>query len=434
MAQPYKLSLPSAVIINLNIMLGVGIFLNSVPFAQKAGTFSFLPYLIIGTLFIPLIIAMAVLINKTQDGSFYGIAKDELGSFWGFISTWAYFIAKPASAGLMIHFCCHLFQQLFPVLQHLSIFTLDTLVISVFVTLNLLNMRIGKSIQLSFLALKTIPILFIIVSGLWFIQPHNFAAMTFPTSGLISALPLAIYAFAGFEASLSLGKHIENAQKNAPRAIIISYLIVLVLFIIYQTCYYGTLNLDLLTQAQPFDAIAIFLKSISSTALLHIQALLYICMGTSALGGAYGILFSNLWNLHNLAASNHIPGAQIITQQNTNGIAYWCLCIEAAFCFGYVMLTHANQIILQQVNAFGCTLAYTVSMLAFTAFVFKKFTKLWARTIAVLALCSCSIFIISCVNGFYINGPRALYTFVALLIIGALGYRLSKVDSSATVG
>lgn len=422
MAEEYKLSLPSAVIINLNIMLGTGIFLNSADFAQKAGPFSFSPYLIIGILMVPLIIAMAVLINNQTDGSFYGVAKHELGSFWGFISTWSYFIAKPASAGLMIHFCCALFSQLFPALTIIPALALDTIVITLFVVLNLLNMRIGRNIQLSFIVLKAIPILFITISGLWLLNPHNFINVEIPLAGIAVVLPLAIYAFTGFEASLSLSRHIKDARRNAPRAIVISYLIVISIFLLYQIGYYGALNLTQLSNTNSLDGIALFLQSIFVQPHPTLKALLYICMGTSALGGAYSILFSNAWNLYNLATNNHLNLKKYLTTTNAAGIAYWCLFIEAGACFLYLFFTNANSVTLRQINAFGSTLAYTTSMVAFAVMAFATLKKRWTHVLAIFALCSCGIFILACINSFHENGTLALVAFLGLLVLGTLLY------------
>lgn len=426
MTQTYKLSLPSIIMINLNIMLGTGIFLNSIPLSNNAGAFSFVPYAIIAILFIPVMIAMAALLNYEPDGSFYGIASHHLGPFWGYISTWAYFVAKPASAGLMIHFAVSLFRQLFPLLTQWPHLAIDSMIIAIFMILNLLNMRIGKSIQISFIFLKIIPVLFIILTGLWWFNPHNFTYTQVPVSGIIFSLPIALYAFVGFEATLSLSKHLENPQKNAPIAIMSSYLIVLVIYMLYQIGYYGAINLAQLSTTSSYHPITLFLQSIYQTPHPTLQALLHLCMGTSALGGAYGILFSNAWNLHSLSERNHTPFSQHLITKNSGGIAYWCLFIEVAMCAGYLFATSANQIMLQQINAFGCTLAYTLSIVAFAALAFKIIKKRWARVTAWFALLSCSMLIASCVNGFMKNGPAALYAFIGLIIIGIISYRKSR--------
>ena len=423
MAETYKLSLFSAIIINLNIMLGVGIFLNCALFAQQAGVFGFVPYLTIGILLIPLIIAMAALLNKQEDGTFYGVAYKELGKFWGFLSTWSYFIAKPASAGVMITFFCDLLLGFFPGIP-LSLITCTLLIVAIFVFLNLFGMRIGRSIQMGFIILKLIPILFIILVGFWFLNPHNFVHITFSFANTAAILPMAIYAFAGFEASFSLNRHIENAQRNAPRAIIVSYLIVICTYLLYQSAYYGALNLTELMYAKHADGILLFLNSIYTKVHPHLQALFYLCVGTSALGGAYGILFSNMWNLHELTEKKLLPYSQKISHKNNTGIAYWCLFAEAALCTAYIVTTHANKAILQQVNAFGCTLTYTISTIAFAVLAFSIIKKRWARIVAIFALCTCMIFIISCINGFRVFGPTALFAFTGLLIVGAILFNL----------
>ena len=135
MTETYKLSLFSAIIINLNIMLGVGIFLNCALFTQQAGFFGFVPYLTVGILLIPLIIAMATLLNTQTDGTFYGVAHKQLGKFWAFLSTWSYFTAKPASAVVMITFFCDLLRGFFPSIPF-SLTSCVLIIIAIFVMLN----------------------------------------------------------------------------------------------------------------------------------------------------------------------------------------------------------------------------------------------------------------------------------------------------------
>jgi amino acid transporter len=422
----YKLSLSAAVAINLNIMLSAGIFLNSIPLAKYAGGFCFVPYLIIGTLLIPLIIAMASLLRHHEDGTFYQLGKQELGSFWGFLSSWTYFIAKPASAALMIHFFNDLMMQLFPFLQKVSIYTWDLIVILIFAILNLLNMKIGRSIQFSFIFIKLIPLLFIIIAGLWFLQPINFSSLHLNLEGISLGLPLALFACSGFEATLSLASHIENSKRNASRAIIISYLIAIVVYILYQLGYYAAINIDKLAEIASFNGIAFFLKSMFAQPHYHLQALLYICIGISSLGGAYGILFSNNWNLHTLAEHHHTFCSTNLIKKNCAGIAYWCLFIEILICFSYIYFTNANQIMLQQMSAFGSTIAYTISISAFVILAFKKIKKNWAYIVALLALLNCFIFLASCINGFLNDGAQALYAFTAFLIFGSVMYTTTR--------
>jgi len=430
MTSHYKLSLTAAIIINLNIMLSTGIFLNSIPLSKYAGGLSFVPYIIIGILLIPLIIAIAILVNHHDEGTLYDISQREVGSTLGFISSWTYFIAKPASASLMIHFFNYLISQLFPILQQFSIFRLDLIIIFLFILLNLLNMKIGRTIQFSFLSIKTVPIAFIILSGLWFFQSHNFAPAHLNITGIPMGLPLALFACSGFEATLSLSRHIKNAKRNAPLAIIFSYLLAILLYILYQFGYFAAINIGQLASIESFNGIAFFIQSICKRTHIHLQALLYICMGISALGGAYSILFSNKWNLYTLAKRNHTFFSKTLIMKNNAGIAYWCLFIEAIICVLYLTLTNANQIMMQQMSAFGSTIAYSISILAFTVFAFNTIKKTWARLLAIFALINCTIFLIACINGFINHGPYALYAFIGIIIIGLGMYKLKSKSPS----
>jgi len=414
----YKLSLPAAIVINLNIMLSTGIFLNSIPLSKYAGGFCFIPYIIIGLLLIPLIIAIALLLNHHDEGTFYDVSRKEVGPIFGFISSWAYFVAKPASVALMVHFFNHLMRQLFPALHCCSISTLDVIIITLFVLLNLLNMKIGRSIQFAFISIKTIPIVFIILAGLWFFQPHNFAPINLKMSGIPMGLPLALFACSGFEATLSLGRHIKNAKHNAPRAIIFSYLLAITLYVLYQFSYFAAIKLAQLATTESFNGIPFFIQSICKNAHIHLQALMSICMGLSALGGAYSILFSNTWNLHTLAKHRHTFFSDALMKKNHAGIAYSCLFAEAIICLLYIFLTKANQIMMQQISAFGSTVAYTISIIAFTSLAFGIIKKQWAKVLAIFALINCGIFLIACINGFINHGPYALYAFIAIIIGG----------------
>lgn len=419
---PYKLSLFSAIAINLNIMLGAGIFLNSIPLAKYAGGLGFMPYIIIGFLLIPLIIAMATLLNYHEEGTFYDVSKREIGPLFGFISSWTYFVAKPASAALMIHFSTHLMQQLFPILQQVSSFTLDIIIIGIYVSLNLLNMKIGRAIQFSFLSIKTIPLLFIIFAGFWFFKFQNFASINLNLRGISMGLPLALFASSGFEATLSLSQHIQNSKQNAPRAIIFSYFFAIFIYIIYQLCYFAPLNLAYLTSIESFNGIAFFIQSIYTNMHTSLQALMYTCIAISALGGAYSIIFSNNWNLYTLAHNGHTFFPQLLTKKNQSGIAYWCLFTEISLCLIYILLTRANQIMLQQISAFGSSIAYTISIIAFILLAFKVIKKNWARFIAILALINCITLIAFCINGFINHGLSALYGFIIIQLFGLIMY------------
>ena len=350
MTKNYQLSLPMAVLINVNIMLGAGIFINTVVLAQRAGALGGLAYLAVGALLLPLVICMAQLLKIHPAGGFYAFAQQEISSFAGFISAWSYIIGKLASATLMIHSSLWLLQNLIPSLGGINIITLDGIVLAGFIALNLLNVKTGSAIQGGFMIVKSVPIIFAIIVGLFLLDGGNFTAPHLLWSGLPLSLPLVFYATMGFEAAISLSSKIKDPKKNAPRAIFISYGLVLLIVTIYQIAFYGALGDSLVNAADHHTAFPELLQALlpaSQTAAKVIVSILHICFASSALGGAYGILFSNTWNVNILAKNNHLFGSKLFTSLNKHMIPYACVLLQGAICALYFAVTWGNQLPLQ---------------------------------------------------------------------------------------
>lgn len=175
----HKISLFAAIFININIMLGTGFFINTVVLTKEAGSLSPVVYLLVAALLLPLIMTMATLIRQTpHSGTFYDFGR-HISPFFGFLTSWAYFTAKLTSTALGIHVCLSFIQKIIPLLQIFPIIALDVCAIVLFTLLNLLNLRIGKQIQLAFICLKVIPIIFVILSGLYLFNGAYFTPDTF---------------------------------------------------------------------------------------------------------------------------------------------------------------------------------------------------------------------------------------------------------------
>src|SRR6185312_3650936 len=107
----------------------------------------------------------------------------------------------------------------------------------------------------------------------------------------------------------SLSTHLENPKVNGPRAILISYSSLIIIYCLFQAGLYGLLGSQLGSLnsfAEVFQTVATFVPASVQPVM---GTLLILCVALSALGGAYGILFSNMWNLHALAEHGHIWGS-----------------------------------------------------------------------------------------------------------------------------
>lgn len=421
MNQDYKISLPSAILININIMLGAGIFINTSTLAARAGEYGALMYILVGFLMLPLILSIANLLKIHPAGGFYTFAKSEINPFAGFFSGWSYFTSKLASCMLMIHVSVTLFQQIFTSLQFFHPFFLDFLIVSLFIALNLLNIKAGSSIQKMFIGFKTFPIFFAIAAGIFLFNGENFIETVPIGDSITSSLPLVIYAVIGFEAACSISSKIKDAQKNAPRAVLISFTIVILIATLYQTIFYGALGTLLakcIGHCETFPALIHQLLGNSSLSG-KLEGILHLAIASSTLGAAYGIIFSNSWNLHILAENNHTLFPKLFSSLNKNAIPYVCVIVEGGLCLTYLLVSQGVLIPLQQIGALGCVLAYTMSVLSLY---FAAKSKGESRLLPILGLLSCSLLIAACLRSFFNDGMSSLVIYMVLISAGISVY------------
>ncbi|KKT24025.1 MAG: Amino acid permease family protein [candidate division TM6 bacterium GW2011_GWF2_43_87] len=422
MSSSNRLSLTAAVFVNINIMLGSGIFINSILLAQKAGPLSTLIYPAVGLLILPLIVAFSTLLSHFPGGTFYEFGA-HIHPLLGFVSSWGYFIGKLASAALSIHFSMMTVQQLIPLLQVFNTIVLDILVLVLFVLLNMFNVKTGRPIQYFFVALKTLAISIAVGAALALFNVSHFSSVLLPWAALPGTVPFVLFAFAGFEASCSLSKNIENPSKNAPRAILFSYGIVLAIITLYQLCLYGALGeklgaLDKSAFLMPYSYMldSLFMLHPSIRAALLGAALAGIAM--SAFGASYSILYSNVWNLHTLSGYNVVPFSALLRKLNRFYAPVACIIVAGLLEMGYLLGSGGQIAPLQIISATATVLSYTISALAFVAISFNTLHKL--RMISVLSLLCCVFFMITSVFNAWAFGVVPYLIFGLALLVGLL--------------
>ena len=418
----HKLSLKSAVFINLNIMAGAGLFINSVVLAKLLGIASCLIYITTGLLMLPLIHSVAQLVKIHPSGGFYAYAKP-MSDFWGFASCWSYFFGKLASGTLILYVSAAFLQQLFPQsIASIGIIPITCIILALFTYLNLLNLKVGSIIQNTFFIAKLVPIMVTISIGLYFFNSTSIPLPSLDVINLSTALPLALYSLGGFEAACSLSRKIEQPHINAPKAIFYSFFGLIAIYTVFQLLI-SLLILPNISHINSYKEAFPYITQILSIPHWLQQLLsssLSLLIGCSALGGAYGILFSNSWNLYTLAEHNHTFFPQKLTRLNNHGIPTNIVLIESFICLFFLLLTKGSQIPLQQTTAFGATIAYTISIIS----LLHQSKKSWA--IPLLGLIPCIGFISTCVISLWHNSISSLGLFVSMLFAGIIMFYTKK--------
>lgn len=430
MSHHHKLSFWTAVLVNLNVMFGAGLFINTVVLSKIAGFYGFMSYCIAALLLVPLIICTGALIRHYPDGGFYVYAAKSMNPLAGFISAWGYFTGKLASAALLVHVFSTLITTVLPSLAVINIFVLDVAIIGLFTWLNVMHLKTGKVIVYTFMLFKIMPILFAILSCCYLYTSWSVPSGTLLWQGIPSSIPLVLFAFTGFEVCCSLSRSLENAQKNGPRVVFLTYGMVVITTIVYQLVMFLTVGKQLMVQHNYLDIFPTLLSTLISNVTMqhHIVALVHIAIACASLGGSYGILFSNHWNLYTLAQHNHTFFPGLLTRLNRYAIPTICIFIEALMCIFYLVVTQGTVVILQQISVLGSVIAYTMSMLGVIK-TNKTYTLLRYSWLGWFALGSCSLFISACIRNLYYHGLHALYCFGAILLCGIGMFFITKITA-----
>ena len=346
-----------------------------------------------------------------QAGGLYVYAAHYLHPLLGFISAWGYFIGKTTSAALLTHTFTLYAQQIVPFLHHLHPLMLDAGIISVLITLNSMGLFIGGLVQPLFVSMKLIPLSVGVVAGFLYMARYESILISVPhLSDFITALPLASFALMGFEATCSIAHLIEEPEKNARRAILLSFLIAALGAALFQLGLFLVSGSALATSVNPY---ATFLISLPLTRV--IKSLLHACIFVSLIGGAFSILTSNVWNLYTLADHGFLPFKQFLTTTiRKRTVPVIALICEGIIAFVLLVLT-MEQTSLQYMAVFCQFTSYTLSSGA----AFMLFSHALQSKKTLLALAALTIngaFLIMCIV--FLARSGISLPFFSLLTLG----------------
>ena len=399
------ISLSSAVFVSINIIIGAGLFINPAPLTQIAHGWGFASYLLSGLVLLPLILCIATLATlKPTAGGLYVYAHDFVSPMAGFISGWCYFLGKSTSAAILAYTFCSFIKSLVAPLQAWPTTVLTIIVLFSLSFCNIAGLKIGGKVQWLFIGFKAIPITLVLFTGIFLAQGGWPEA--FPVSALEhlpQALPIAIFALCGFEVICSIAHLIENPKKNVRRAILISFTIVVAASALFQFGMWQMLGPELSSTPSPIMAYAYKVFGQYPWVVRLFNAFVY----ASVLGGSFGMLTSNCWNLQTIATHKHLPGSRYLALISKKQVPWVSLLVETTFA-SLIISLQSSQIPLQNMAVFGMTVGYFMSTLA----AYKASLPRW---LVFLSFMSCAYVLWLCALRI-INSGASVYF---LLILGA---------------
>ena len=337
----------------INIIIGTGIFLNTIPVFNLLLGESWVAYLLSG-------IAMGPIIYSTYNLSciYPGYSMNSLlvssfgrnGSFYTVI----YALSKIATSAIGMIFMSNILARW----TGLATYVIFLSILMILFLMLKINFNINKFFMFLIMFLK-ISIILCVIGYLIFIffcngviyleeNPLQFD-QGFSLMGYMSqSISITLFAFAGFESLFAVSNLLQNKKQGAI-ILGLSFVAALFFYIVYQyafskillikgyTYFHGTI-LDLFHEISPH---LFFLKYIEFSILMT-------CFGVT-----YGILYANINNIH--VVLSELKREQILLSR----------LIGFLFLFSYSIIGFINIFILQQFSIFATIILYGLFVIQF---------------------------------------------------------------------
>jgi APA family basic amino acid/polyamine antiporter len=268
-----QLGLREAVAIGIGGTVGGGIFVLVGVAGGQAGPAALIAFLLafVASLLIALPYA-ELACRLPMAGGGYAFARQVLGQHWGFLMGWVYWGAYVFLSGYVtIGFGGYLNAATgFPTMAGAG------LLVVVITGVNLLGVKVSGGVQTVVIAVAIAGLAGFSFWGL----PHISLSHLTPfaphgVSGIFSAALVAFLSFGGFDMIAAAGEEIKQPERNLPRAILLTLVGVLVLYLIVAFVAVGTVDSDRLgSSASPLADAASFFGGTAARHLVLFCALL----------------------------------------------------------------------------------------------------------------------------------------------------------------
>lgn len=268
--------------INLNSVIGAGIFGLPAVAAARAGEFSPWMFVICGALVFTIVLSFAraaSMVRKT--GGIIVYASHAFGPFVGFQTGWLGYLSRVAAMGantnLLVTYAAWFWTPLDG--QPFRGIAL-TVLISSLTWLNMVGVRHSMAAVYVFTVLKLLPLSLLILFGLGKVDLGMLFGASLPdTGGMGETILILLYAYVGFEGTPVTAGEGVDPRRDLPRALINTILVIAVIYFLTQV-----VSMAILPDIAQ-----------SSTALADAAAILFGSLGASVL--TLGAIFSIGGNL-----------------------------------------------------------------------------------------------------------------------------------------
>ncbi|PKH24223.1 D-serine/D-alanine/glycine transporter [Enterobacterales bacterium CwR94] len=329
--------------------IGTGLFMGSGKTISLAGPSIIFVYMIIGFMLFFVMRAMGeLLLSNLEYKSFSDFAADLLGPWAGYFTGWTYWFCWVVTGIADVVAISAYFQLWFP---DFSVWMSALLCIAVFLTLNIVTVKMFGELEFWFAIIKIIAIVALIVVGIVLVAMHypspggGTASLSniwdhggmFPKglSGFFAGFQIAVFAFVGIELVGTAAAETENPRKVLPRAInaiplrIIMFYVLALMVIMAVTPW-----TQVVADRSPFVEMFVLIGLPAAASIVNFVVL------TSAASSANSGIFSTSRMLYGLAeqgVAHRSFGRLSRRAVPTTGLFFSCICLLGGVVLIYLI-------------------------------------------------------------------------------------------------
>lgn len=348
-----------ALLIYINVTVGAGVFINLMPVYTAGGVGGGVAYLIAACLMAPVVLTIASLTREhPAHGGLFVFSKHYSSPFIGFVSGWSYFVGKCVSISLLSQVFMRGMVAAFPTLGGVHPVLLGASCVATLILLGGIGIRIGGNLQYLFIAAKAIPMLAV---GAFIVLNPGVTAVPFTISwdGIFDLMPVAVFAMVGFEAMPAIAHLIAEPRRVIVPVMVGGFVSVISILFVLQTGTGMLLAHSGINAQPPLQALALFYAPMLGDWAAFFAAAMYV----SVLGGAFGMLMSNCWNLYTVADEGFLPGRSLLTFKSWGDTPLIALSIEGIVAV-LIMSISRDQAPLQNCAIIGMVTAFFTAVIA----------------------------------------------------------------------
>jgi basic amino acid/polyamine antiporter, APA family len=269
----------SLIALMVNLIIGAGIFGLPAAAAGILGNQSPFAYLFAaGGMGVIAACVAEVASRFQQAGGPYLYAKVAFGRFLGLQTGWLLWLTRVSSAAAVANVFLDYLAGFFPhAREPATRLAILTILIGGLALINIRGVKMGTWVSNLFTIGKLVPLLILVVAGLFFIHSHGSSVPTVAAShsavSWLSAILLLIYAFAGFESALIPGGEVSKPRRDIPVAILAAFPMVTITYFFVQVVVVHTLP-NPAQSPRPLSAAAFVLGGNTMAAIVALGALL----------------------------------------------------------------------------------------------------------------------------------------------------------------